>query len=116
MVLGKGISPKQSLLQAIESLFIPTDKDQFRSNLGLYEFYSRFGNGFSQIALPLRQLLKKSIINSTPLFPFHHKLHCVIYVDASAERPGAMLNQKGHIGEKMWLLLPVAESRFSTIE
>ena len=59
-VVGRnGLQPDPSKIDKVKNFPIPIDLTSLRSALGLFSYYRRFVPGFSKIAKPLTQLLKK---------------------------------------------------------
>lgn len=58
-VCAAGIRPGKSKINAVDVFPRPTDQHKVRQFLGLCSFFRRFIRGFSSIARPLTQLLKK---------------------------------------------------------
>ena len=58
-VAAAGLSPQIEKLAAVRDLSAPTDISSLRSALGLFSYYRKFVSGFSEIASPLNDLLKK---------------------------------------------------------
>ena len=59
MVSGGGNSVDPALVQSVANRAAPTNQTEIRSFLGLAGYYRKFVQGFSSIARPLTQLLKK---------------------------------------------------------
>ena len=60
-VVGKdGLKPDPSKIEKVKGIKEPTTVTQVRSFLGLCSYYRRFIKGFSKIAKPLNELLKKN--------------------------------------------------------
>ncbi|XP_069470095.1 uncharacterized protein [Ambystoma mexicanum] len=57
---AKGISPKEELIDTILKIAKPENKDQLRSFLGMTEYYSKFGDEYSDRTKNMRSLMKKS--------------------------------------------------------
>ncbi|CAG8834735.1 5362_t:CDS:1, partial [Cetraspora pellucida] len=53
------IKTDERLVNKIKNLLEPTNLRQLRGFLGIASYYQRFIKGFSKIAKPLNQLLKK---------------------------------------------------------
>lgn len=58
-VCADGIRPGKTKINAVEAFPRPTDQHRVRQFLGLASFFRRFIRGFSSLARPLTQLLKK---------------------------------------------------------
>ena len=58
-VSAAGLSPQIEKLAVVRDLSSPTDISSLRSALGLFSYYRKFVSGFSKIASPLNDLLKK---------------------------------------------------------
>ena len=58
-VSAKGLQPQEEKVAAVRKVPVPTDLASLRSALGLFSYYRKFVQGFSVIASPLHQLLKK---------------------------------------------------------
>ena len=56
-----GIKADPSKTEVIKNFPIPKSQKQLRSAMGLFNFYRRFVQGFSQIAAPLNALLRKDV-------------------------------------------------------
>ncbi|XP_066946149.1 uncharacterized protein [Macrobrachium rosenbergii] len=61
-VVGDGkVTPKQANVEAIEKISVPKCRRDVRKFLGLLGYYRRFVKNFSDIAVPLTNLLKKKV-------------------------------------------------------
>ena len=59
-VVGRnGLQPDPSKIDKVKNFPVPIDLTSLRSALGLFSYYRQFVPGFSKIAKPLTQLLKK---------------------------------------------------------
>ena len=58
-VCADGIRPDKSKINAVDVFPRPTDQHKVRQFIGLCSFFRHFIRGFSSIAQPLTQLLKK---------------------------------------------------------
>ena len=58
-VSAAGLCPQDEKLAAIRDLAAPIDISSMRSALGLFSYYRKFVSGFSKIASPLNDLLRK---------------------------------------------------------
>ena len=61
IVSKEGIAPCPDKCQAVREFPIPTDTKSLRGFLGLANYYRKFVKGFSQIAAPLNNLLRKDV-------------------------------------------------------
>ena len=59
MIIAEGIQVDPSKVAAVQEWKRPTNVGEIQSFLGLAGYYRRFVEGFSKIALPLTQLLRK---------------------------------------------------------
>ena len=59
-VVGRsGVKPDPSKTKAISDMALPSSLDDMRSALGLFSYYRKFCKGFSSIAKPIHDALKK---------------------------------------------------------
>lgn len=58
-VFAKGVTPLESHIEAIAAMEPPRDLAELRRFLGAGKFYRKFVRGFSKIAEPLVELLRK---------------------------------------------------------
>uniref|UniRef100_A0A8R7UFA4 Reverse transcriptase domain-containing protein n=1 Tax=Triticum urartu TaxID=4572 RepID=A0A8R7UFA4_TRIUA len=63
VILGEGISPDPTKIQAVVDWKRPTTVTEIRSFLGLSGYYRTFIKGFAQLAAPLTQLTRKGKIH-----------------------------------------------------
>ena len=114
VVLGHGVAPVASKIQAIDQWPIPTTTKALRSFLGLAGFYRRFIRGYASIAAPLIKVttkdpfewtteadeafkaLKTALISAPILVLPNFTLPFTLETDASGVGMGAVLSQKGH--------------------
>ena len=61
VITKDGIKADPSKTEVIKNFPIPKTQKQLRSAMGLFNFYRRFVQGFSQIAAPLNALLRKDV-------------------------------------------------------
>ena len=59
LVTPEGVSPQQKKIEAIIHMPAPTDVPSLRSVLGLFNYYRKFVNRYSEVARPLHDLLLK---------------------------------------------------------
>ena len=59
-VSAEGVHPLPEKVEAIQRAPVPTSISQFKSYLGLLEYYSRFVADLTLVVAPLYQLLKKN--------------------------------------------------------
>jgi hypothetical protein len=114
----KGIEPGKDKLRAINESPVPTDVHKVRSFLGLVSFFRRFVKGFSVIAKPLSDLLRKGksfewidphqmafaklkeiLMKSPVLCVYNPKTRTELHTDASSIGLGAVLMQKQSDGK-----------------
>ena len=140
VISANGISPQGSKVEAVLQFPVPTNVTAVRNFLGLAGYYRRFVSGFSVIASPLFDLLKKDRpfvwtddcqvaldtlkvkLTSSPVLMFP-RLDEAFYLatDASGTGLGAVLFQKGEKGEERVVAyasraLNAAERGYSVIE
>ena len=103
-------------IEAVVSWEVPKNVKDIRSFLGLASYYRRFVGGFSSIARPMTQLLKKGVpfewssecqagfkllkekLTSAPILALPDGLEdFVVYTDASASGLGCVLQQRGRV-------------------
>src|SRR5579862_411424 len=120
-VVGKGgLRQDQSKIEKIKNLKVPTTVREVRAVLGLCSYYRRFVKGFSKIAKPLFELLKKDqkfewkekhqetferlkekLIEHPILeYPDFDK-EFILMTDASGEGLGAVLSQLNKEGKEV---------------
>jgi hypothetical protein len=136
-IVGNGqVRPLPEKLESIQNYPAPKTKRQLRSFLGLVGYDSKFIPRFSEIALPLFQMLQKdrkfdwtpelqssfenlkSKVASSPkclVLPKPNEAFCVS-VDASDIGIGAVLSQPSGIIEYASRVLTSAEKNYSTTE
>ena len=117
IVSRDGIRPNPNKVSAVTDFSVPKNTKGVRSFLGLANFYRRFIQGFSKLAAPLNQLLRKCVclkwdescqnafdalkhaLVTAPVLAFPDFSQPIdLYVDASLEGIGMTLGQtqKGH--------------------
>ena len=108
-----GIRPNPDNIEKIKNMKIPTNVKEVRAVLGLCSYYRKFIAGFSKIAKPLNELLKKDIkfewtqkqqdafeelktkLISKPILEYpDFEKEFILITDASGEGLGAILAQK----------------------
>ena len=60
-ISAKGVGPDPDKLKAISQLKSPSDADELRRALGLFNFLSKFLPALATVAAPLRDLLRKGV-------------------------------------------------------
>ena len=61
-IVGRdGIQPDSENIEKVKNYPVPTDLTSLRGALGLFSYYRKFIKGFSKIAKPMNELLKKDI-------------------------------------------------------
>ena len=116
IVSSEGIKVDPAKVEAVQGWRSPTTPNEIRSFLGLAGYYRRFIEGFSKIARPMTQLLRKGIkyiwtdecessfqllkekLTTAPVLaiPEPDKEY-VIYTDASKNGLGCVLMQEGKV-------------------
>ena len=113
IVSGEGIRPDPVKLDGIAKWPVPTTVKELRSFLGFLNYYRRYVFGFSEIARPLNDLLKKTakwiwtdeqqkayqalrdaLISKPSLAHPNHEKPYLLETDASKYAYGAILSQK----------------------
>ena len=116
VISAKGISVDPQKIEAIVNWKPPTNVSEVRSFLGLAGYYRKFVDGFSKIATPLTNLLKKDQkfewsdtcqhsfeelrqrLTTTPVLALPSgKDGYVVYSDASRQGLGCVLMQDGRV-------------------
>jgi hypothetical protein len=120
VVTSDGIATDPDKVRVIDEWYTPTSVRDVRSFLGLASYYRRYVKGFSQIACPLYNLLKKNTafhwtdqceeafrtlkrcLTSSPILAYpDHSGRFVLDTDASAYGIGAVLSQEQGGQEKV---------------
>ena len=61
-IIGRdGIQPDPENIEKVKNYPVPTDLTSLQGALGLFSYYRKFIKGFSKIAKPMNELLKKDI-------------------------------------------------------
>ena len=60
-ISAEGLSPREEKVAAVRDLTPPIDISSLKSALGLFSYYRKFVKGFSVIASPLHNLLRKGV-------------------------------------------------------
>jgi hypothetical protein len=140
-VVGEhGISTDPSKIEVVKSFPIPRNLRQLRGFLGLASYYRRFVKGFTTIAAPLNELLKKKVrykwtkaqqtafeelkhhLTSAPILAYpNFEREFILFTDASDLALGAILSQKDHEGYERVIAyasrtLSPAEKNYSVTE
>ena len=116
VISAEGISVDPQKIEAIVNWKPPTNVSEVRSFLGLAGYYRKFVEGFSKIAIPLTNLLKKDQkfewsdtwqhsfeelrqrLTTTPVLALSSgKDGYVVYSDASRQGLGCVLMQNGRV-------------------
>jgi RNase H-like domain found in reverse transcriptase/Reverse transcriptase (RNA-dependent DNA polymerase)/Aspartyl protease/Zinc knuckle len=118
-VVGEhGISTDPAKIEVVKTFPVPKNLRQLRGFLGLASYYRRFVEGFTKIAAPLNELLKKKVrykwtgtqqqaferlkahLTSAPILAYpDFEKEFILFTDASDLALGAILSQvdqKGH--------------------
>ncbi|XP_059061669.1 uncharacterized protein K02A2.6-like [Achroia grisella] len=132
---ASGMQPDNNRVKAILDIPTPIDRKELERFLGVTNYLSRFIPNYSDIASPLRELLKKNIlfewlevheksfrllkdkISSAPVLRYYSPHEPVtVSVDASSRGLGACLLQGGQPVAYAARTLTPAESRWAQIE
>ena len=116
IVTADGIRVDPAKVEAVQNWKSPTSPNEIRSFLGLAGYYRRFIEGFSKIARPMTQQLKKSIkfvwtpeceesfqllkkkLTTAPVLAVPEPgTSYVVYTDASKNGLGCVLMQNGKV-------------------
>ena len=116
VITAEGIQVDPSKVAAVQEWKRPTNVGEIRSFLGLAGYYRRFVEGFSKIALPLTQLLRKEnkfiwseeceksfqelkgkLVSAPVLVLPNSEDSFVIFSDASGKGLGCVLMQNGKV-------------------
>ena len=116
VILAEGISMDPQKIEAVVNWKPPTNVSEVRSFLGLAGYYKKFVEGFSKIATPLTNLLKKDQkfewsdtcqhsfeelrqrLTTPPVLALPSgKDDYVVYSDASRQKLGCVLMQDGRV-------------------
>lgn len=60
-ISGKGLSPNDEKLKAMQDIECPKNSKDVKRAMGLFSYYRKFINNFAQTSLPLVKLLKKGV-------------------------------------------------------
>lgn len=120
---GRGLQPTEGKVQAIVNAPAPTDVSQFKSSLGLVNYYTKFLPNLSTVLAPLYQLLQKKtkwiwgpeqskafeaakskLSSSTLLVHYSSERKLLLACDASPYGIGAVLSHRMDDGSD----LPIA--------
>ena len=118
-ITDKGVLPDQSKIECVQNFPRPNNVKELKSFLGLSGYYRRFIKGYSQIAKPLFELLKKEasydwdslqenafktlkqILIEKPLLQYpDYSRPFIVTCDASGDGLGAVLSQ-GDVGKDL---------------
>ena len=126
------IAVKPSYVNEVETWPEPTSKKELQQFLGLVGFYSKFIQGYSEMAAPLTSLtgkgefrfgaeeraamasLKKALLSKPVLADYNPEHPVVLTTDASGGGWGAVLEQQGHPIEFASGKWNEAERKYST--
>jgi hypothetical protein len=116
IILEEGIVVDPEKKRAIEGCLVPNNVSEVRYFMGLFGFYRRFIEGFSNIAHPITSLQNKSLIFEWTIeceISFQHLKYLltnepilnisdlgkqfVVCTDTCKEGPGGVLSQNGHV-------------------
>ena len=120
LVSGRTIRPDPKKIERIKNLNPPSNQNQVRSHLGLFNYFSRFVENYAKLAAPLQELVKKkykgiplklegetlkswkslksALTQQCMLTHFYPNRETVVLVDASAVAIGGILTQKDENG------------------
>ena len=119
VVGSNGLKPNPGKIEKIKDMKRPTKVKEVRAVLGLFSYYRRFVKGFSKIAKPLHELLKKEkgfewgekqqkafeelkkkLIEYPILSYPNYEKEFILITDASGEGLGAVLSQYNDEGKE----------------
>ena len=131
-VSAAGLSPQDEKLAAVRDLAAPTDISSLRSALGLFSYYRKFVSGFSKIASPLNDLLRKGkawkwegeqtiafaelkekLCSAEVLRRPDPELPCILTTDWSQKGMGTVLSQVDGSGKEHPVCYASRKSNFS---
>jgi len=131
----EGIKVSEEKIKAIKEMPTPTSKDELWTQLGLMNYLSKYIPHFSEIAAPLRDLVKqnvewswqplhdrklaelKKLITEAPVLKYYSPNEpIVVSVDASAKGLGAVLMQDNRPVAYASKALTPTEQRYAQIE
>lgn len=138
-VTGKGIAPKEKLVETISKMPPPCSKEELMKFFGMVEYYNKFVDGFAALSVNMRSLLKKGtdfkwdsecndeflcikekLRNAPCLASFDPLKTSVLTTDASLKGLGAVLQQESEKGLITIMFasrgLKEPETRYSVIE
>lgn len=132
---AKGMSIDRSKVKAVEDMPVPKDRPSLERFLGMINYLSKFIANYSELALPLRNLLKKDTewvweaaqesavralqraVCAAPVLALYSAREPVLLsVDASSRALGAVLLQAGRPVEFASATLTDTQCRYAQIE
>ena len=135
-IIGKeGIRPDPMKTEAIVNMETPRSKEDVMRFLGMVQYLSKFLPSLSDIAIPLRAVIKKDVnfvweqpqvksfdeikarITAAPVLRFYsHSVPVTLQVDASRDGVGACMLQEGKPVSYASATLTSTQKRWSQIE
>ena len=140
VLTSDGVKADDDKLRAIREMTSPQNKDDLRRYLGMVDYLTKFLPGYSQVAAPLRELLKEDVtwyrspeqetsfqrlremVITTPVLAFYSPTATTtVSADASSHGLGGVLLQVQEDGRRAPVsyvsrALTAAERRYSQIE